>query len=107
MPLPLILSLALIVIMLFAIKWVKNSKLVDKFTTDITEEKDFSEPATKDVIAKIGKAETGLGERAKEQKGEADKLTKESDSIQEYLDKRDLKDKDEDKGVNKEDMPMK
>lgn len=88
MPVQAVILICGVVIIILAIKWIRNSKAVDRFTTDLTEEKDFSVPETKDVIEKIGKAETGLGERAKEQKVKAEELTRKSDSIKEYLDTR-------------------
>lgn len=95
MPVYAVLLLVAFIITLLAIKWIRNSKAVDRFATDLTEEKDFSIPKTSDVIKKIGKAETGLGERAKEQKEAAEKLEKESDSIEEYLDSKAVKHKDD------------
>ena len=95
MPVQLIVVICGIIVVIFAIKWIRNSKWVDSFATDLTEEKDFSVPKTEDVITKIGKAETGLGERAKEQKEEAEKLAKESDSIGEYLATRAVKHNDD------------
>ena len=88
MPVQLILIIAAIIAIVFGIRWIKNSKWFDQFATDLTTEKDFSEPKTTEVIDKIGKAEEGLGERAEEQDEQAKKLQEESGSIKEFLDNR-------------------
>ena len=91
--------LVAIVVLVWSALKLKKSEKFDKFAEELTTDHDFSTPETKDVIEKIGKAETGLGERAKEQKEEAKKLTEESDSIGEYLDSRAVKHDDDVKTV--------
>ena len=78
------------------IKLIQSPKF-DKFCKDIEngELKNISTP--KDTIKDISKAETDLNKQAALNKKEADKLKKESDGINDFLNKRDGSKEDEGK----------
>lgn len=88
----LVLGIGVVVVLL------KNSKWWDKTAKKITEEPNFSEPKTKDVITKIDKTKDALGKRAVDRGKQAEKLSTEKEQIETYLgDKGDTDKEEEDK----------
>ncbi len=64
-----------------------RSRWWDNLFNDLAEGK-LEDDAPKEVMKDIAKAETNLGKQAKENLKEAEKLTKESDNVNEFLDNR-------------------
>ena len=71
----------------FGFKLLRSSKF-DKFCDDIIKGKFDKEPATKETMKDITTAEKGLGKQAEVNIKESEKLTKESEGINNFLGNR-------------------
>jgi hypothetical protein len=81
------LILAIPVIIWIVIKLLKSPKY-DKWCKNLTSGKLDTDVASKDAMKNISKAETDLGKQAETNIKEAEKLSKETDGIKDFLGKR-------------------
>lgn len=84
--------LFLVLLSLFAfILWLvlKDSAWFNNLFNRATHEKNFNQAETTQVINNIADAETALGDRAEDNKKQAEQLNNESKVIQDYLQSRD------------------